>query len=189
MKRLCLIGPESTGKTMLATRLAAHFGASLMPEYGRYFDIFHKQGEDGAAKGVDWSEDDLIALAETHIAMREAMTEEAGEIMVEDTDIVQTAIWAEHLLGQRSDAIEQRLRRAELADHYLVLSPDVGWVDDGVRYAGDADIRRWFFEEALLRVNELNVSFDVINGADWDARTARAIRAADAAFRLATDQS
>ena len=37
MKRICLHGPESTGKSTLATRLAAHFGCEVVPEYGRAY--------------------------------------------------------------------------------------------------------------------------------------------------------
>ena len=34
-KRIAVYGPESTGKTELATRLAAHFAAPLVAEYAR----------------------------------------------------------------------------------------------------------------------------------------------------------
>jgi nicotinamide riboside kinase len=41
MKRICLHGPESTGKSTLATRLAAHFGCEVVPEYGRAYCEAH----------------------------------------------------------------------------------------------------------------------------------------------------
>ncbi len=179
-KRICLLGPESTGKTELAKALAAHFNTHVMPEYGRAFDIHHKQGVDGGAKGQNWTEDDLVKLAKTHIAMREAMAPEAGPLLIEDTDIVQTAIWAEFLLGARSTALEKMLAGADLADHYLILSPDVAWIDDGVRYAGGEEVRRWFFDEAVARITKLGARHTIIVGSDWDDRTKQAIAAADA---------
>lgn len=182
MKRLCLLGPESTGKTQLAETLAAHFGAELMPEYGRYYDIYHKQGEDGAAKGEDWTEDDLVKLSETHIAMRQALMDQGGRLLIEDTDVIQTVIWAEHLLGERSEAVERVLRNADFADHYFILSPDVGWIDDGVRYAGDEKVRNWFYSEALAWVNKLKLGYDVIKGVEWEKRTAAAIKYAEIRF-------
>ena len=182
MKRLCILGPESTGKTVLAERLAAHFGADLMPEYGRTYDIFHKQGEDGAAKGEDWTEEDLVKLAETHIAMREALAEEAGRMLIEDTDIIQTVIWAEHLLERRCMPLEHMLERADFADHYFVLSPDVGWIDDGVRYAGDQKVRNWFYSEAQAWLIKFKLGHHVIKGADWEERTAAAIKHAEVRF-------
>lgn len=181
MKRLCLLGPESVGKTVLAEKLAAHFKSDLMPEYGRTYDVFHKQGEDGGAKGQDWTEEDLVALARTHIAMRDAMSEEAGPILIEDTDIIQTAIWAEFLLGEKSETLESMLRTAELADYYLVLSPDVKWFDDGVRYAGDEKVRQWFFDEAVTRLETLGAHFDIVRG-DWDSRAEFALAKAKQYF-------
>lgn len=181
-KRLCLLGPESAGKTELAEKLAAHFRTDVMPEYGRAYDIYHKQGVDGGAKGVNWTEADLVTLARTHIAMREAMAPEAGPILIEDTDIIQTAIWAEFLLGARSPALERLLGRADFADHYFILTPEVAWVDDGVRYAGDEKVRRWFFDEALSRVRTMGLPHTVISGDNWETRTAQALAAAEAAF-------
>lgn len=182
-KRLCLLGPESAGKTELAKTLAAHFNTDVMPEYGRAYDIHHKQGIDGKAKGQNWTEDDLIKLAKTHIAMREAMAPEAGAILIEDTDIIQTAIWAEFLLGTRSPTLEKMIAHADLADHYFILSPDVAWVDDGVRYAGEEKVRRWFFDEAVSRIKKLRLPHTIIAGSDWADRTAQATRAAENAFR------
>ncbi len=153
-----------------------------MPEYGRRYDIDHMQGEDGNAKGQNWTEADLVLLANTHIAMREAMAPEAGALLIEDTDIIQTAIWAEFLLGVRSPALEEMIAGADLANHYLVLSADVQWIDDGVRYAGDAAVRRWFFDDAIARLQKLGLSYDVIEGTDWAVRTAQAIDFAVRAF-------
>jgi HTH-type transcriptional regulator, transcriptional repressor of NAD biosynthesis genes len=181
-KRLCLLGPESTGKSRLADTLAAHFGTLAMPEYGRRYDIDHMQGEDGNAKGQNWTEADLVLLANTHIAMREAMIPEAGALLIEDTDIIQTAIWAEFLLSARSPALETMIASAALADHYLVLSADVQWIDDGVRYAGDDNVRRWFFDDAIARLQKLGLSYDIIEGTDWAVRTARAIDVAERIF-------
>lgn len=175
MTRICLLGPESVGKSRLAQGLAEHFDAALMPEYGRYFDIQRKQQPGGPGKGAGWSEADLLEVAQTHIAMREAIAEDANPVMIEDTDILQTAIWAEYLLGAPSPALEQMIATADLADYYLVLSPDVDWRDDGVRYAGDAQTRRWFFDRAVQRLRTLGLPHDLIAGAPWQERTARAL--------------
>lgn len=181
-KRLCLLGPESTGKSRLAEALAAHFGTIVMPEYGRRFDIDHMQGKDGVAKGENWTEADLVRLANTHIEIREALPLEAGAPLIEDTDIIQTAIWAEFLLGAPSPALEAMIATADLADHYLVLSADVQWIDDGVRYAGDSEVRQWFFDDAIARLQKLGLSYDIIESGNWNARTAQAIDFAERAI-------
>lgn len=166
-KRLTLLGPESVGKSRLAADLAAHFGTRAMPEYGRIYDVHYKQGK-------NWRADDLVALAETHRAMREAMRDEAGPLLIEDTDAVQTAVWSLFVVGEIAPALEQ-IERETLADHYLLLTPDVAWTQDGVRYAGDDKTRRFFFEEAERRLKSLGAKYYVISGNDFDERRAQAL--------------
>ena len=174
-KRLCLLGPESTGKSRLARILTRHFKTLCMPEYGRTYDIHYKQGE-------NWREEDLLTLAQTHTAMRVALAPDAGPLLIEDTDAIQTAIWAEFLLGAPSPLLESFVEKKPLADCYFVLSPDVRWIDDGVRYAGDDDTRRWFFDAALSRLKTLDLEPHIIDGADWPARTGEAMDIADRLF-------
>ncbi len=174
-KRLCLLGPESTGKSRLARILARHFKTLCMPEYGRTYDIHYKQGG-------NWRESDLVTLAETHAAMRAALAPDAGPLLIEDTDSIQTAIWAEFLLGAPSPLLEKFVEKERLADCYFVLSPDVRWIDDGVRYAGDVDTRRWFFDAALARLKAFDLEPHIIDGADWAARTGEAMDIADRLF-------
>jgi nicotinamide riboside kinase len=141
-----------------------------MPEYGRTYDIHYKQGK-------SWRAEDLVTLAETHRAMREAMRTDAGRLLIEDTDAVQTAIWSLFVVGDVAPALA-KIERETRADHYFLLTPEVAWAQDGVRYAGDEKTRRFFFEEAERRLKALGANYDVISGADWDLRTTRAIRAA-----------
>ncbi|NNE41690.1 MAG: AAA family ATPase [Marinicaulis sp.] len=172
-KRLCILGPESSGKTVLARKLADTIGGRALPEYGRAYDVHYMQS--GSEKGADWAEDGLVALARTHAAMRRAMAADAGPVLVEDTDIIQTAIWAEHLLGQKSEILEAMIAKENLADHYIVLSPNVEWIDDGVRYAGGAQTRAWFYDAAVARLTALDVPFDIIQEGDWSAREEKAM--------------
>ena len=174
-KRLSLLGPESTGKSRLARILGRHFRTLFMPEYGRTYDIHYKQGE-------GWKEEDLLMLAKTHSAMRSAMAPDAGPLLIDDTDAIQTAIWAEFLLKAPSPALEDFAATEKLADCYFVLSPDVRWVDDGVRYAGDEKVRQWFFEAAVTRLKQLDCRYHIIDGENWSARTSRAIELAEELF-------
>ncbi|MEZ5922217.1 MAG: AAA family ATPase, partial [Parvularculaceae bacterium] len=93
------------------------------------------------------------------------------------TDALQTAIWSKYLVGDIPAALE-KIERETLADHYLLLAPDVAWVQDGVRYAGDPETRAFFFNEIKTRLANYGAAFDIISGAGWDARTARAIEVA-----------
>ncbi len=178
-KRICLLGPESVGKTRLASDLGSHFNTRVMPEYGRDYDVYYMQSTH--EKGADWRSENLVVLAQTHRAMREALRGDAGALFVEDTDAVQTAVWARFLIGAVPAALEE-IEAACIANHYLLLAPDVGWNDDGVRYAGDEKARAFFFEEAARRLDALGASYDVISGKGWQKRRRRAIEIAEQKF-------
>ena len=163
-KRVALVGPESTGKTTLAKRLADHFDTLWVPEYGRSYDRFRGDGF--------WSPADFTAIAHRHTASREAIAPEAGPILIEDTDPLLTAVWQEMLLGARPE----RADTVPLADHYLLMMDDAEWKDDGTRYFGDANRRGQFMrlcEDALVK---RGASFTKIAG-DWATREAAAIEA------------
>ena len=41
MKKVVVIGPESTGKSTLCQQLAEHYGVSWVPEYARQYLLEH----------------------------------------------------------------------------------------------------------------------------------------------------
>lgn len=168
-RRVCLSGPESVGKSSLAKRLAARFDARPMPEYGRTYDAHYRQGK-------NWTSADFVTLARTHLAMRRAMTPFAGPVLIEDTDPIQTAVWAEYLVGEAPAELETLIASMDHADLHIVLSPEARWIDDGTRYSGVAATRAWFFERYRARVEALGLRYHEVTGADWDARYASAVR-------------
>lgn len=176
-----LHGPESTGKTTLAERLAAHFRTCLAPEYGRtYTEVF----------GVDCDRGDLVRIAQGQAASILAARNQARGLVVSDTDPVLTAVWSDMLTGGRDPWFE---KPGPPADLYLLTDIDGPWVDDGTRYFPEPAARRDFFErcEAELRVRSL--PYRRLSG-NADSRFAAALAAIHEAFpgiealSLATDR-
>jgi NadR type nicotinamide-nucleotide adenylyltransferase len=157
MTSICLHGPESTGKSTLATRLAAHFGCEVAPEYGRAYC------ED---QGTDISMAELVHIAQTQDAMNRAATVRGNGYTIFDTDPLITAVWAEMMFGARDpwfDAFD------DYADLYLLLDIDLPFVDDGLRvYAGKEDRRR-FFELCQAELDARGVRYAIIRGERFEA--------------------
>ena len=107
-----------------------------------------------------------------------AVAADAGPLLIEDTDALMTAVWAEYLLGAPVARIE-RIAREHLADHYLLLTPETPWTDDGVRYAGDDITRQWFFDAARKRLDRWGAAYTVVSGAEWEERERQAAEAAE----------
>lgn len=152
VKTVCLFGPESSGKTTLATSLALHFNTTLVPEYGRtYTDTF----------GTDVAADDLQRIAIGHRAMTAAAKRHANKILICDTDPVLTAVWADMLLGQRPAELDIV---AEPSDLYLLTDIDFPWIDDGTRYFADRAIRQRFFDLCRTELERRRLPYVVVAG-------------------------
>lgn len=160
--RICLTGVESTGKSTLAPRLAAHFGGMVMPEFGRtHAELF----------GTDFTPDVLLAIARGHRAGLAAIEAMAPRLIIEDTDIVTTAAWVRMLHGG-STLLANIPATAGL---YLLFAPDVPFIADGTRQFGGADRQR--FQAMIEAEFEERRITPVPIGGDFEARETQAIAA------------
>lgn len=169
VRRVCVFGPESTGKSTLAGKLARAFDTICVPEYGRlYTETF----------GLDLSAGDLLRIADGQRASERAARRQANRIQIEDTDTVLTDVWAQMLLGHKEPGLEDG---HDLADLYILCDADVPWVDDGTRYFPLADDRRRFSELCEKELVRRGANFVTVRGG-WDQRLEDAQKAILAAF-------
>ena len=150
-RRVCLHGAESTGKSTLAAQLSRDLHTVTVGEYGRSHCEVH---------AAPLTRDDLLLIGRAQQAMARASEPWAGPILLLDTDALMTAAWCEMLLGDRPDELMQ----AEKADLYLLLEPDLPWVDDGTRYFEDAGDRHRFAAIAEQVLLDAGVPFVRIGG-------------------------
>ena len=168
--RVVLTGAESTGKTELARRLAAHYGAPWTPEFVRgYLDA--RIGAGGPALGVA----DIEPIARGQIALEDAAVATASALLLHDTDLASTLVYAEHYYGEApawiADAV--RVRRADL---YLLLDVDVPFTADPQR--GTPERRAELHARFVAALAAIDARTIIVRG-DWDARFARAVEAID----------
>ncbi|SFI96965.1 AAA family ATPase [Jannaschia pohangensis] len=166
-RRICLMGPESCGKSTLAETLAHDLGTLHIPEQGRAYDALFRQG-------ADWTPDDFTDLARRHMSVAGAIAARAGPVLPEDTDLLQTMIWARFLLGHVPEALLRVLAEFVPAHLYLLMTPDVPWVQDGTRYQVDPSERRAFFEECRALLDRVGASYVVVSGPDHGDRLRQA---------------
>lgn len=162
-RTVCLHGAESTGKTTLAAALAAETGALTVGEYGRSHCEVHRE-----PLGLD----DLLLIGRAQTAMIAAAAAWAGPLLIADTDALMTAAWTEMLLGTRP----AELMAAPKADLYLLLEPDLPWVDDGTRFFADPAERHRFARIVEQVLVDAGVPFVRVSG-EGEARL-QAARAA-----------
>jgi NadR type nicotinamide-nucleotide adenylyltransferase len=130
VKRIVITGSESTGKTTLARRLAEHYRGEWVPEFAR--DYAASKGaaldfsdHDPIAKGQMQREDEFLARHRTS----------GAAVLVQDTDLLSTAVYCTHYYGSCPAWVEQAAR-ARRPDLYLLLDIDIPWIPDPQRDRG-----------------------------------------------------
>jgi len=168
LRTICLHGPESTGKSSIAARLAEHLRGHVVEEYGREY---------AEARGVDFTMHDLLEIAKTHDAGVRTMLAAGMEPLVLDTDPLMTAAWAEMLFGERDPWFDAW---RGVADFYLLFDIDLPWVADGTRLFGTPEARQRFFDVSKAELNRRGVRWALVSG-QGEARWESALRAVDEA--------
>ncbi len=168
--RIAVYGPESTGKTQLATRLAAHFDAPLVAEYAR--ERWDQQGV--------LTLEDMLPVAHEQWRREDAAAAGAGRLVICDTDALTTMLWSDLLYGtcpaELRRGAEKRCKDYAL---YLLLDIDTPFAPDPQRCFPDPADRekcRRIWRGALER---RGLPFVDIRG-DWPTRAATAIAAVQA---------
>jgi NadR type nicotinamide-nucleotide adenylyltransferase len=142
VKRIALLGGESSGKTALASRLAEELHTTWAPEYGR---------ELWEAKGGALAYEDLLLIAREQIRREQMLIERARGFLFCDTSPLTTLFYSLEMFGQ---ADQELLLAATRAYAVVVLcAPDFAFVQDGTR-RDDAFRERqhhWYVTQLAVR--------------------------------------
>ena len=162
-KHIAVVGPESCGKSTLASMLATHVEAQLIPEYAREWI---------EQRGSDMTTDTIAHIARGQRSLQSTLEDAAGPLLIHDTELFSTVLWSNLFFGSCPDWIE-KLATEQQFDHYLLLKDDVPFVPDDVRYFPEQ--RRNFFKAFKSYLDERSHPYTVIEG-NWEERdqTARA---------------
>lgn len=166
LRRVVLTGGECTGKTTLASLLARRFDTLWVPEFVREY---------AEGKGAPLDASDVEPIASGQIAAQDWAAERAIGLLVLDTDLVSTVVYARHYYGACPAWVEAAAR-GRLADLYLLLRPDLPWEPDGIRDRAD---RRGEIHELFASTLAAFGARVVELGGEWEERLAAAVRAVD----------
>ncbi len=157
MLKIAITGPESTGKSTLAEKLAQYYKTDFVPEYSRtYLENFEGQ----------YTEDDVVEIARCqHNLILEKMTQQATSLLIADTEIIVCKIWIEYVFGHSNEIVDNILQEQDF-DLYLLCDIDLPWVYDPLRENPDFEERKELFEIYRNTLEQMNVRFEVVRGDD-----------------------
>ncbi|MDH4176675.1 MAG: AAA family ATPase [Thermoleophilia bacterium] len=154
IRRVCLLGAESTGKTTLARALAATYDTLFNPEFGRPYT------ELGRDREAAWSSDEFTHIARLHCWYEDFLAGLAQRILFSDTDAFTTALFHEMYLGTPAHGFEELAARAY--DLFLVCGLDVPWAGDEIReFEGQ---RRWMHHRLVERARASGAPWLLLEG-------------------------
>jgi NadR type nicotinamide-nucleotide adenylyltransferase len=170
LKKIVVIGPESTGKSTLCEALAKHFRSEWVREYAReWLSTYGKQYsyEDLStiARGQLALEDKAAAAEGAAIADRAATADGAAaeRFLFIDTDLYVIKVWSEYVFGRCETWILEEIARRDY-NAYLLCCTDLPWAAEELREYPDQETRdRLFHIYKDLLVNQ-NIPWAEIRG-------------------------
>lgn len=163
IKKVCIIGTESCGKTRLVKNLATFFNTTYVEEAGKYVCI--------DAGGIDnMQKKHYFDILFKHKELEKTALENANKVLLIDTDSLITLFY--YNLGFDTNKKEDRyfkniaesISKLNNYDLYIFLEPDVDFVyditrrkvEDNVRYENNKILKQLF--------DDMGIKYITING-------------------------
>ncbi|MBC7626930.1 AAA family ATPase [Ferruginibacter sp.] len=127
LKKIVIIGPESTGKSSLCTQLASYYKTDWVKEYAREYLL-----ENGTA----YTFENLLEVAKGQIELEETAIEnmlqsDTGLLFI-DTNMYVMKVWCEFVFEKCHHWILNTIVERKY-DLYLLCNIDLPWVKDELR--------------------------------------------------------
>jgi len=170
IKKIAIVGPESTGKSTITQQLAKHYKTLWVPEYARYYcaaltEPCNLQDEINMYHGQVALEESILAIAEK-------------DLIFCDTTFITVKIWSNEVFGETPQVVLDALPNYNY-DLYLLMDIDLPWQEDPLR---DFPHKREHFMQVWHQeLKNLTANYVVING--QEERLNNAISAVESFLR------
>ncbi len=152
LRKVAIVGPESSGKTTLAAYLADYFQGSWVPEYARqYLDKLDRQ----------YGYEDLLTIAKGQVASEKTMLTREKSLLFCDSTMVTMKIWSDDKFGKCDDWIAGQLKE-EKYEGYLLCKPDLPWQADPQRE--DENRRDVLFDSYVEILRRHDKKYKIVEG-------------------------
>ena len=192
IKKVVIIGPESTGKSTLCELLAQHYGMQWCPEFAREYLL---------TNGTQYTYEDLLTIAKGQLAMEDEYsvsvnsqwsmvnertwvnphslhTTKKPPLLFVDTDMYVMKVWCEYVFEKCHQFILDEIVNRKY-DLYLLCNTDLPWVKDDLREYPDEAVRKELFAIYKDILINQNVPWVEISGSSYEDRVLMAIAAVE----------
>ena len=152
IKKIAIVGPESTGKSTMSAYLAAHYQTTWVPEFARGYC-------EKLTAPPSWQ--DEINMFYGQLALENELLPQANKILICDTTFITVKIWSDYTFGKSPQEVLDELPKHPY-DFYLLLNIDLPWEEDPLR--DFPHMREHFMDTWHKELKELNATYVVISG-------------------------
>ena len=170
VKKVLLMGGESTGKSTLTINLANRFNTNYIDEAGR--EISERSGTEMMMLSEDFTE---ILLQQKLNEIK--ATEKSNKVLFIDTDALITQFYMNFLEDpgiEKNKALSDAIDMVNSFDLILFLEPDVAFVQDGDRSEIIRDNREKYSEQIKELIRSHGREFVTISGS-YEERYEKAV--------------
>jgi NadR type nicotinamide-nucleotide adenylyltransferase len=153
LRRVAILGAESSGKSTLAATLAVHYNTVWVPEYLREFV---------EAEARVPFERDQFRIAQIQMEREHAAAAGASRFLFCDTTPFMTAIYSGVYWGRA----DPQLAALDHLDDYavtLVTAPDGPWVADGLQRESEA-VRQSVHRALIDKLERRSIAYTLVTG-------------------------
>lgn len=158
MKKVAIIGPESSGKTVLTHFLADHFSGIHIEEKARNY--LHQLSEPYTLQDVE-----NIAKLQWG-AIQQYQNE--NQWLFCDTELLVIALWTQEVFQTSIPWVQDSLAHQPF-DHFLLCAPDLPWHPDPLREAPDLATRKRYFNWFENQLQNIGYPYSIIKGKEREA--------------------
>lgn len=155
VKKICFYGPESTGKSTMARRMAALYHTAFVPEVAREL-----------VTSNDFTVEDIIKIGTAQTQRVKEKEKTANKFLFCDSDLITTQIYSMYYLKEIPPILRD-LEKDITYDQYFLFDIDVPWVADGLRDLGHN--RKEMFEIFKNELKKRSITYTLVQGS-WKER-------------------
>ena len=171
VKKVAIIGTESTGKSTLAINLANYFKTNFVPEWGRIV----------VNRTMECKYQNLLDIGYLHAKDISDKRQVSNKLLFSDTELITTKIYSDFLFN--SDIkFDKWIEDTNRFDIYLFLDNDAPYVQDGTRLPKEERNRLQDYYLDYFK-NYNNILYR-ISGTNWYERTQKAIDIVKTKFNI-----
>ncbi|MDD5192550.1 MAG: multifunctional transcriptional regulator/nicotinamide-nucleotide adenylyltransferase/ribosylnicotinamide kinase NadR [Candidatus Nanoarchaeia archaeon] len=171
-KKVAVVGTESCGKTILTKKLAKFYNTNYVEEVGRDYS---KKYSNQLTKEM------FNHIAMEHFLLQQKRAEQSNKVLFIDSEAITTQYYLDMYCPKEKSKLIEEIVKLQDYDLVLYLEPDVKWVEDGLRFAGEQETRKINNDKLKKMFRDRKVSFIEING-NYDERFNRAKKLVDKLF-------